>query len=132
MKPRNTRVFVVEDSPIIRNLLIELIEGSGGAHVVGTADTAKAAIANIAALHPDAVTIDVRLKAGTGFDVLEALAVNEGDPPLRIVLTNYVMDAYREAAQGLDADYFFDKATQIRDMLLVLASMNNSQSARAA
>jgi len=131
MKARDTSVFVVEDSPIIRNLLIELIEGSG-AHVVGTADTAKAAIADIATLHPDAVTVDIRLKAGTGFDVLEAMAINEAHPPLRIVLTNYVMDAYREAARGLDADFFFDKATQIRDMLLVLASLNNSQRAIAA
>jgi CheY-like chemotaxis protein len=131
MKPRDTSVFVVEDSPSIRNRLIELIEGSG-AHVVGTADTAKAAIADIAALHPDAVTIDIGLRAGTGFDVLEAMAINEGHPPLRIVLTNYVMDTYREAARGLDADYFFDKATQISDMLSALASLNNSQSATAA
>ena len=131
MKARDTSVFVVEDSPIIRNLLIELIEG-GGSHVVGTADTAKAAIAEIAALHPDAVTIDIALKAGTGFDVLEAMAINEGHPPLRIVLTNFVTDAYREAARELDADFFFDKATQIRDMLLVLVSLGNSQSAIAA
>jgi CheY-like chemotaxis protein len=80
MKPRDTSVFVVEDSPSIRNLLIELIEGTG-AHVVGTADTAKAAIADIAALHPDTVTIDIGLRAGTGFDVLEAMAINEGHPP---------------------------------------------------
>src|SRR5437868_10576899 len=131
MKARDTSVFVVEDSPIIRNLLIELIEGSG-AHVVGTADTAKEAIAEIAALCPDAVTIDIGLRAGTGFDVLEAMAINEGHPPLRIVLTNYVTDTYREAARELDADFFFDKATQIKDMLLVLASLGNSQSAIAA
>src|SRR5205085_5458484 len=131
MEPSDTRVFVVEDSPIIRNLLVELIEGSGS-HVVGTADTAKAAIAEIAALHPDAVTIDIGLKAGTGFDVLEAMAINERHPPLRIVLTNYVTDAYREAARGLNADFFFDKATQIRDMLVVLASMNDSEGAIAA
>src|SRR5437763_15216645 len=128
MKARDTSVFVVEDSPIIRNLLIELIEGSGS-HVVGTADTAKAAIAEIAALHPDAVTIDIALKAGTGSDVLATMAINEGHPPLRIVLTNFVTDAYRAAAREWDADFFFDKATQSRDMLLLLASLGISQSA---
>jgi len=131
VKTQNPAVYVVEDSPIIRKLLIELIEGSG-ARVVGTADTAKAAIADIAALHPDAVTIDIRLKAGTGFDVLEAIAINEGDPPLRIVLTNYTTDPYRAAAKGLDAEYFFDKATQVREMLLVLASLGDTQRAVAA
>ena len=131
MKTQNPAVYVVEDSPIIRKLLIELIEGSG-ARVVGTADTAKAAIADIAALHPDAVTIDIRLKAGTGFDVLEAIAINEGDPPVRIVLTNYTTDAHREAAHELDADYFFDKAMQIREMLFALTSLNPSRGVMAA
>ena len=131
MKTRNTTVYVVEDSPIIRNLLIELID-STGATVVGHAETASAAIADIAALRPDAVTIDLLLKAGSGFDVLEAIAINEGTPPLRIVLTNYLTDAHREAAQGMDADYFFDKAAQIREMLLVLASFGDAQRAIAA
>ena len=131
MKTRNTTVYVVEDSPIIRNLLIELID-STGATVVGHAETASAAIADIAALRPDAVTIDLQLKAGSGFDVLEAIAINEGTPPLRIVLTNYLTDAHREAAQGMDADYFFDKAAQIREMLLVLASFGDAQRAIAA
>jgi DNA-binding NarL/FixJ family response regulator len=131
MKTRNTTVYVVEDSPIIRNLLIELID-STGATVVGHAETASAAIADIAALRPDAVTIDLLLKDGSGFDVLEAIAINEGTPPLRIVLTNYLTDAHREAAQGMDADYFFDKAAQIREMLLVLASFGDAQRAIAA
>ena len=52
---------------------------------------------DIAALRPDAVSIDIELKAGSGFDVLEALAINndEGNAPLRIVLTNYTTDLGR-------------------------------------
>jgi DNA-binding NarL/FixJ family response regulator len=131
MKARNITVYAVEDSPIIRNLLIELIDAAG-ATVVGYADTASAAIADIAALRPDVVTIDLLLKAGSGFDVLKAIATSEGTPPLRIVLTNYLTDAHREAARGMDADYFFDKATQIREMLLVLASLSETQRVIAA
>src|SRR5689334_8927937 len=90
------RVYVVEDSPIIRNLLVELIETTG-ATIVGHADTASEAISEIAALHPDVVTVDIRLKQGTGFDVLEGMAINHDDhPPLPIVLTNYTNDAYRD------------------------------------
>ena len=37
MKTRNTAVYVVEDSPIVSNLLTELIEATG-ATVVGHAD----------------------------------------------------------------------------------------------
>src|SRR5437762_13454017 len=132
MKNASTAVYVVEDSPIIRNLLVELIETTG-ATVVGHADTASAAIADIAALRPDAVTIDLSLKAGTGFDVLEAMAIdNDGHPPLSIVLTNYITKPYRAAAIDLGADYFFDKAAQIRETLLVLTSLNDGEHAIAA
>ena len=127
MKSRNISVYLVEDSPIISNLLTELIE-TIDATVVGHADTASEAIADIAALRPDAVTIDIGLKAGNGFDVLEALAINtdEDNAPLRIVLTNYTTDAYRDAAQQLGADHFFGKAMQMREVLSVLESLSKS------
>ena len=123
MKSGNISVYVVEDSPIIVKLLIELIETSG-ARVVGHADTAAQAIGDIASLHPDAVTIDISLKRGTGFDVLEGIAINtEDQPPTRIVLTNFTNDTYREAATQLGAEYFFDKARQIGEMLSALSSV---------
>jgi DNA-binding NarL/FixJ family response regulator len=131
MKPR---VYLVEDSPNILRGLTELIEAAGAATVVGHADTASVAIADIAALRPDAVTVDITLKGGNGFDVLEAINMNsEGHPPLRIVLTNYTFGSYRDAAHRLGADYFFDKAKQITGVLMVLESLNaNRQSTIAA
>jgi CheY-like chemotaxis protein len=126
------RVYLVEDSPIIRNLLVELIETTG-ATVIGYAETASDAIAEIASLHPDIVTVDILLKAGTGFDVLEGMAINhEDDPPLRIVLTNYSNDAYRDAARRLGVTHFFDKAREIRDVLGVLATFEPRVAPRGA
>ena len=125
---RAVRVYLVEDSPIIRRLLVELIEDSGAATVVGHADTALAAINEIAALHPDAVTVDITLKEGNGFDVLEAIAINSEDhPPVRIVLTNYTFGSYRDAANELGADYFFDKSTQFGAVKMLLQSIRRSR-----
>jgi DNA-binding NarL/FixJ family response regulator len=129
MKPS---VYLVEDSPIILDRLTELIEDAGVATIVGHANTAAAAIADIAALHPDAVTVDITLQRGNGFDVLEALNINsEGHPPLRIVLTNYTFDSYRDAAHQLGADYFFDKAKQMMGVLAALESLSKSNPHRA-
>jgi DNA-binding NarL/FixJ family response regulator len=115
-----TKVYLVEDSPIIRQLLAELIETTG-ARIVGWGHTASAAIADIEVLQPDAVTIDLFLKKGTGFDVLKALATgSDTNSPLRIVLTNYNSDSHRDAAKRLGAHFFFDKATQIREVLEAL------------
>jgi DNA-binding NarL/FixJ family response regulator len=125
MKPS---VYLVEDSPIILDRLTELIEEAGVATIVGCADTASAAIADIAALHPDAVTVDITLKRGNGFDVLEAINIgSEGHPPLRIVLTNYTFASYRDAAHQLGADYFLDKAKQITGVLTALESLSKSK-----
>lgn len=127
MKPS---VYLVEDSPIIRRLLVELIEDAGAATVVGHAETASTAISDIAALHPDAVMIDIALKGGNGFDVLEAIAINSEDhPPVRIVLTNHTFSSYRDAANELGADYFFDKAKQIPEVIRVLDSLNANRQA---
>jgi DNA-binding NarL/FixJ family response regulator len=123
MKSPKTAVYVVEDSPIFRKILFELIVATG-ATVVGHADTASVAIAEIAALHPDVVTIDIALKAGNGFDVLEAIAISEGNPPVCIVLTNYATNAYRNALKELGADHVFDKAMQIKEVLAVLETVN--------
>ena len=122
MKPS---VYLVEDSPIVRRVLVELIEDAGAATVVGHAETASRAINDIATLHPDAVTVDITLKEGNGFDVLEAIAINSEDhPPVRIVLTNHTFSSYRDAANELGADYFFDKAKQIPEVITVLDSLN--------
>ena len=120
------RVYLVEDSPIISKLLRELVEGIG-ATLIGEADAADAAIADIRALHPDVVVVDIRLREGTGFAVLHALRDSFGArAPIYIMLTNYVNDAYRDAANALGVDYFFDKSRQISEMVRVLGAMPNA------
>jgi CheY-like chemotaxis protein len=104
-----------------------VIEATGAAIIVGHADTASTAIEGISTLHPDAVTIDISLKTGTGFDVLEAIRINsQGRTPLRIMLTNYTFDSYRNTARRLGADHFFDKARQIPEVLAVVGSLRKS------
>ena len=113
------RVYVVEDSPIIVALLSDLIHDTGGL-VIGHADASSVAIAEIAYLHPDVVTIDIDLRTGTGFDVLRALANGHEKPPVRIVLSNLPTEEYQREAKALGAEYFLDKARQIRDLLRIL------------
>jgi CheY-like chemotaxis protein len=120
------RVYLVEDSPIITKLLRELIGGIG-ATIVGVADGATAAIADIPRRRPDVVLIDIVLREGSGFDVLKALRNRFGDKgPARIVLTNYTLDGYRATARRLGAEHFFDKSVQIHEMLGTLRGMSHS------
>src|ERR1051325_5789137 len=62
------RVFIVEDSPLVRDRLDAGIAAVGGI-VVGHSEAANDAIENLATVDPDVVIIDIQLRSGTGFDV---------------------------------------------------------------
>ena len=121
------RVYLVEDSSIMSDLLGTLVRANG-ATVVGRSDAAPTAIEDILLLRPDLVVIDIALRKGNGFDVLKALDDNRtgGKSPVRIVLTNYTLPAYREAARRWGAEYFFDKSNQILEMVRVLRMMSRN------
>ena len=106
------RVYVIDDSPIIRQLLAAEIE-SAGAKLIGSSADAGAAIGDVFALQPDLILIDIRLAAGSGFDVLKALQIHSLAPAaIKVVLTNYANAEYRNRSASLGADRFFDKSCE--------------------
>jgi DNA-binding NarL/FixJ family response regulator len=132
MTSERLRVYLVEDSPIVCSLLEEFIEATG-ATVVGHADSAPEALSDIISLHPDAAIIDIALRIGSGFDILEAMAINEEmDSTVPIVLTNHAIGAYRTAARELGVKHFFDKTTEIEQAVELLSRPGALRSGRLA
>ena len=111
-----TRVYLVEDSPILAKLLVGLLEAETDVVVVGQSDAASAATDDIVRLAPDIVIVDLHLRVGSGIDVLREIS-GTGVAPLRIVLSNHSSAPYRKAALDAGAHHFFDKATEIPLML---------------
>jgi DNA-binding NarL/FixJ family response regulator len=113
------KVFLVEDSPLLRERVQAILASIPGAQSVGHAATAQAAIAGIRSARPDIVVLDIQLEEGSGFDVLRALRGSL--PEVRFyVLTNFANDAYRRKAESLGAQGFFDKSQEferLRDAL---------------
>lgn len=114
------KVFLVEDSPLLRERLTALID-SVGASTVGHADGAREAIEGILAARPDVVVLDLHLKEGNGFDVLRALA-KEAPEIAFFVLTNHPVESFRAVATRLGARGFFDKSTEFDKLREVLAA----------
>lgn len=106
------QVFVVEDSAPVRERLEELVDSIEGAHCAGSAGSAEGAIAGIRRLRPDAVILDIRLSAGTGFDVMRALH-GEQPAPEFYVLSSFALEPYRRLALKLGAAAFLDKTTEM-------------------
>jgi DNA-binding NtrC family response regulator len=113
------RVYIVEDSAIILRLLTAAVD-SAGAALVGTSDNAQQAIAEISVLKPDLILLDIALRTGTGFDVLNALS-DSRFPATKVVLTNYATAEYRAHSLKLGATHFFDKSSEA-DLALRLIS----------
>ena len=127
---RQLRVYLVEDSPILLRLLKEFLKGVGVC-IVGHSDSATIAIGEIEALLPDVIIVDIALQSGNGFEVLRTFSGRKQDDcPTRIVLTNFTSAPYRNAAEQLGVEYFFDKASEIVDMLKVVTSMASSADRR--
>lgn len=115
------RVFLVEDSQIIRERLAEALSSPGRIEVVGWAEGEAAALEALSRGGWDVVVLDLQLKQGNGFGVLKAVR-NTGRPAdsVVIVLTSYPFPLYRVKSEQLGADFFFDKSREyerVRDVL---------------
>lgn len=67
------RVVVVDDSVVIRRLVVQALESDPGIEVVGTAANGKIALTKIAQLAPDAVTMDVEMPELNGVEAVREL-----------------------------------------------------------
>ena len=121
--PKPLQVYVVEDSPIVQRFLGSAI-AAAGAQLDGCSDDAQAAIADVFALQPDLILIDISLASGSGFDVLKALHEHSLVPEaIKVVLTNHASDEYRNLSLQLGADRFFDKSSETSQALALISTL---------
>jgi len=121
-KGEEMRVFIVEDSEVVRERLITMLSEIKGVEIVGEAENTVEAIKAIREQRPIVVILDLRLTAGNGIEVLKGLR-QEQIPAMVIVLTNYPYPQYRKRCMDLGADYFFDKSTEFEKVSQVLKQL---------
>ena len=119
-------VFIVDDSPVVRERLTGMISELAGMHVVGHAEIAFEAIHSIRRLKPDVVVLDISMPGGSGMYVLETIK-RERPCPLVIMLTNFAHDQYRKKCLQLGADHFFDKTTEFDRVIEVLRQLPGAE-----
>ena len=93
------RVLVVDDEPLARQRIIDLLAGKEGVTLAGTADTGRGAVEAIERLHPDLVFLDVQMPGMTGFDVVRTVGVD--NMPTTVFVTafdQYALQAFDLAA----------------------------------
>jgi DNA-binding NarL/FixJ family response regulator len=120
-----TTVFLVEDSSLIRERLLRLLDAMPAVNVVGYAETACDAIEQIHIRHPDVVILDIKLKGGNGINVLRE--VKRHMPAVVVVmLTNYTSPQFRTQCMQAGADYFLDKTNEFQNIAPILEQQNRT------
>jgi two-component system LytT family response regulator len=96
------RVVVVDDEPLAREGLVELLEPYSDIHVVGAFADAPAALRALESAPVDAIFVDVQMPGMTGFELVDALDIH----PLPAVIFATAYDEYAIRAFDVNAiDY---------------------------
>ena len=67
------KVFLVDDHPLVREWLTNLINQQADLAVCGEAESAPQAMAAIAAAKPDVAVVDLSLKDSSGIELIKSL-----------------------------------------------------------
>ena len=67
------RVFLIDDHPIVRHGIAQLVSAEADLEVCGQADDARTALDSIAAASADVITVDVSLGSTSGIDLIGEL-----------------------------------------------------------
>jgi len=113
------KVFLIEDSRLLQELLGGMLSELDGVEYCGSADGETEALRWLAELQVDLVIIDIELKQGSGIGVLDALQTDSGlyGTPRKAVLTNYAHATMRQRCERFGMDAFFDKSMQINQLI---------------
>jgi two-component system chemotaxis response regulator CheB len=93
------RVLVVDDSIVLRRLVIDALCRDPEIEVVGTAQNGRVALDKIAALDPDAVVMDIGMPEMNGIDAVRA--IRRTHPRLPVVMLSTLTE--RGASAALEA-----------------------------
>ncbi len=105
------KVLLVDDSLIVRERLVAILDELAGIEIVGQAENVSEAINLIKQLQPDVVILDIRMPGGSGIEVLHHIK-QRGVGVMVIILTNYSFPEYRQRCLNAGADFFLDKSTE--------------------
>jgi DNA-binding NarL/FixJ family response regulator len=122
------RVILVEDSPLLCEMLSEMLDELDGVDVVAHAAGEQEALEALEQRRPDLAIIDLELKQGTGLGVLQAMhdAPDRFGRPRAVVFSNHGHRIVRARCSALGVEHFFDKSYQLDELIEYV------QAARAA
>jgi len=117
-----TRIVIVDDHPIFRRGLKEIIESDGKYMVAAEVGDGVSAIQQIKSLKPDVAVVDLHLPKVSGLEVVRA-ARALAYPPIVVVLTMQADEGTFNAAMDAGAQGYMLKENAVSDVLAGLKAV---------
>jgi DNA-binding NarL/FixJ family response regulator len=113
------RIFLVDDHPLVREWLTNLINQQADLEVCGEAESAGDALAGIAARLPNLAVIDISLNAASGLELIKDLCIQHPSvAPL--VLSMHEEALYAERAMRAGARGYVRKRETSKNILAAI------------
>lgn len=126
------RVFLVEDSLEIRDLMVENMAMIAGLTVAGMAESEDEALSRLRADHFDILIIDIQLKKGNGINLLRNIAEDQKfSAALKIICSNNASEVFRRVGRQYGVNHFYDKTSEFPQLFALLQETAASQEYRS-
>jgi DNA-binding NarL/FixJ family response regulator len=116
------RVFLVDDHPIVRERLAELIGQERDLEVCGEAEDAIAALKQVEALRPDVAIVDITLKDTYGIELIKDLKERHPKLPV-LVLSMHDESLYGERAIRAGAKGYLNKQEATKKVVTAIRTI---------
>ena len=116
---RKRRIFVVDDHPLVREWLANLINQQQDLEVCGEAENAADALRGIAATKPELAVIDITLNSASGLELIRDIRIQHPSvAPL--VLSMHEEELYAERAMRAGARGYVRKRETSKNILAAM------------
>src|SRR5581483_7847729 len=103
-KVTKSRILIVDDHPLFRHGLRDLINAENDLEPCGDAESAPLALDAIRKLNPDLVIVDISLKGTNGIELIKSIKAEHPKLPMLVVSMHdespYAVRALRAGARG--------------------------------
>jgi len=118
IKPK-IKIFLVDDHPLVREWLTNLIHQQPDLVVCGEAEDAPQAIQEITVQKPDVAIVDISLKEGSGIELIKRLKLLQPNLAI-IVLSMHDEELYAERALRAGARGYIMKRETAKKIILAI------------
>jgi len=120
------KILIVEDHPVFRAMLVQLIEKKLGMTVCGQADNIQEAITLIERTRPDAAIVDLTLQGPSGLELIKDLKARHHHLPV-LVLSMHEEHLYAERVLRAGAKGYVSKQEEPAEVVEAIREVMNGR-----